>query len=128
MAKQSFELKHGIKLVEKMHKECVIREATTGDILDAQDAAEKLVMVPGRDGDPVPRLVVSDHRMGMELARRQIVSIGGIKGDPLSAEDFRLVHPEDLEIIQAELEKLDGAGAEEVLAQRGRSEGVGDSD
>lgn len=128
MAKQSFELKHGIKLVEKLHKECVIREATAGDILDAQDAAEKLVTAPGRDGEPVPRLLVSDHRMGMELARRQIVRIGDIKGDPLSREDFRELHPEDMEIINNELDKLDGAGAEEVLAQRGRSEGVGDSD
>ncbi|EJI0962862.1 TPA: hypothetical protein LZR68_005262, partial [Escherichia coli] len=62
----------------EMQYDVTLRELTAGDLIDAQAAAEKLVM--SKEG---PVLVSSPSRMGLEMLRRQIASVGCIKG-PLS--------------------------------------------
>lgn len=116
---------HGLKIGEIVCKDVVLREATAGDVLDAQEAAERLMMVPTQNGVE-PMLVVSPSRVGVEVLRRQIVSIGDVSG-PLDLKLMHKLHPEDLNLLLAKSEQLDGAAVaqtQEGVAQRGR----GDSD
>jgi len=114
--RHTFELEDGLQLVENVHKKCVVRQLTAGDILDAQTESERLMVTPGGYS-----LVTSDSLLGFHLARRQIVSLGDIPG-PLKVEDMRQLSGRDLHMIETELENLDKAVAE-ALAQRGRDEG-----
>lgn len=116
-------LKHGLKPAKERHTECVLREPSAGDIFDAQDAAERLVMTPNG-----PALVLSEVRLGNEMSRRQIVRIGGIEGNPLQESHFRDLHPEDLKAIEVALDDMDSIAGKELSAERGRDKGVGDSD
>lgn len=117
----SFELEDGLLLVQKTHKKCVIRPLTAGDILDAQQDSERLMATPNGF-----ELVVSDSALGFHLARRQIVTLGDIKG-PLKVDDMRLLSGRDLNKIHKELEALDEAVAG-ALAKRGRDAGAGATD
>lgn len=117
---------HGLKIGETECKDVVLREASAGDVLDAQEAAERLMMVPNSDGGFEPMLVVSPSRVGVEVLRRQIVSIGDLSG-PLDLKLMHRLHPEDLNRLLAKSEQLDGAAVaqtQEGATQRGR----GDSD
>lgn len=124
MAEDRFELIDGYQPVETVHKECVIRSATAGDVIDAVEAAEKPIVT----AEGVV-LVVSDHRMGLEMARRQIVRIGGVDG-PLSVAQMRELTATDFDLIQEHLVKLDGPAkdASKTLGERGRPSGSGGSD
>ncbi|NVF15012.1 phage tail assembly protein [Vreelandella maris] len=116
---------HGLKIGEAVCKDAKLREATAGDVLDAQEAAERLMMVPTQNGIE-PMLVVSPSRVGVEVLRRQIVSIGDVSG-PLDLKLMHRLHPEDLNLLLAKSEQLDGAAVaqtQEGTTQRGR----GDSD
>lgn len=115
--RHEFELEDGLQLVENVHTKCVVRPLTAGDILDAQTESERLMATPSGYS-----LVTSDNLLGFHLARRQIVSLGGITG-PLKVEDMRQLSGRDLHKLETELEKLDKAVAE-ALAQRGRDQGA----
>jgi phage FluMu protein gp41 len=117
----SFELEDGLQLVEKTHTTCVVRPLTAGDILDAQQDAERLMATPNGY-----QLVVSDSAMGFHLARRQIVRLGDIPG-PLSVDDMRKLSGRDMERINKQLDGLDQAVAG-ALADRGRDAGAGATD
>ena len=124
--KISVPLIHGLKIGEAVCKDVVLREATAGDVLEAQEAAEKLMMVPNAEGGFEPMLVVSPSRVGVEVLRRQIVSIGDVSG-PLDLKLMHRLDPEDLNLLLAKSEQLDGAAVaqtQEGATQRGR----GDSD
>ncbi|MDF9346378.1 phage tail assembly protein [Escherichia coli] len=71
-----------------------LRELTAGDLIDAQAAAEKLVM--SKEG---PILVSSPSRMGLEMLRRQIASVGCIKG-PLSMALIRKLSADDFSVCR----------------------------
>lgn len=124
--KISVPLIHGLPIGEAFCKDVVLREATAGDVLEAQEAAEKLMMVPNAEGGFEPMLVVSPSRVGVEVLRRQIVSIGDVSG-PLDLKLMHRLDPEDLNLLLAKSEQLDGAAVaqtQEGTKQRGR----GDSD
>ena len=78
-----FELEHGIKItengVEETHKKVTLRELTAADLFAAQEASEVLRVTPK---DSI-ELVMSNARLGREILRRAIVSIGNLPG-PIS--------------------------------------------
>ncbi|EHQ0126168.1 hypothetical protein KV644_003677 [Salmonella enterica] len=84
-----------------------LQELNTGMMLAAQEVAEKVVMVPG-PASSQPELVVSPTILGAELTRRRIRRVGVING-PLSRELLNKLTPEDLGLINAEIEKMDSA-------------------
>ncbi|SNR59556.1 Mu-like prophage FluMu protein gp41 [Humidesulfovibrio mexicanus] len=101
MANLTFSLHYGLKIGEDVLKEVVLREMTAGDILDAKEDAEKMVLAP--EG---PVLVTSPTRFGTELLRRQIVKIGNLSG-PIALSELKRLHPADLNMIQAKADEID---------------------
>jgi phage FluMu protein gp41 len=114
MALMTFELTHGYMLGEKAQHEVGLRELNSGDYIDAQLAAEKVVVV---DGKAVA--YTSDVLYGLELLCRQVEYIGEVKG-PLSSKDLRKLHQDDFKLMQEKALELDEMIVQE-LEQRGRS-------
>lgn len=117
-------LAHGLTVGDALLKEVVLREATAGDVLEAQEAAERLVFAPTANGAE-PVLVPSPSRVGVEVLRRQIVSIGDVSG-PLELKLLHKLHPEDLNLLLAKSDELDGAAVGQMsdgASQRGRDDG-----
>ncbi|MGQ5745868.1 hypothetical protein HMPREF3138_20975 [Serratia sp. HMSC15F11] len=104
---------------ETTHKEVTLRELGSKDIVDAQLAAERVVI--GENGKAVA--YCSEVLMGLELLRRQIASIGSIPG-PLSLKQLYHLHPEDLKLLTAKADALDDLLTE--VADRGRPDADGD--
>jgi phage FluMu protein gp41 len=122
-----FELIHGLALGEKLHKHVELRAPTAGDVIDAQEEAEKLVYAM-QDGNLAPQLVTSPSLAGTHVLRRQIVKLGEIQG-PLDLDVLRKLHLEDFELIQVKVAELDQALAARRAASevntRGRDDGGG---
>ncbi|MFV2241665.1 phage tail assembly protein, partial [Escherichia coli] len=119
MAEMTFELKHGLltgkgTADETLHKTVKLRELTASDVIDAQLAAERVVL--GENGKAVA--YCSEVLMGLEMMRRQVAAIGSIPG-PLDMRQLRMLHPADLELISTKAAALDDM-LEEV-ATRGRT-------
>jgi len=117
MALITFELDHGLKAEGSdgeslLYREVGLRELTTNDLIDAQLAAEKVVVHQG--GKAVA--YTSDVLYGLELLRRQIAYIGEVKG-PIDIKTIRKLHTEDFDLIQRKAQELDQA-LEEDLARR----------
>jgi phage FluMu protein gp41 len=108
------ELKKGLKVGDTVHTTAEIREATAGDLIEATEESEKLYQAP--DGSYV--LVASSTMVGLNTMRRQIVRIGDHSG-PLTMGELKSLSAADINILQAESNKLDGAVIAEV-ADRGR--------
>jgi len=111
-------LTHGLRVGEDVLFEAEIREATAGDVIEAQEEAEKLMISQG-----LPVLVPSPTRVGVGLLRRQLARIGDVQG-PLALAEIKRLHPDDLQKLQNAAETLDSA-AGEALSERGRDAGVG---
>ncbi|AMM81375.1 hypothetical protein AW43_02805 [Pasteurella multocida subsp. multocida PMTB2.1] len=107
-------LKTGLMYGDEPQYDVVLRDLTTGDLIDAELAAERLML--DKQGNPV--LVASQVLFSYELLRRQIASIGKLQG-PLSLAQLRSLTPEDLALINAALETVESAKAQKVL-ERGR--------
>lgn len=118
MATLKGQLQHGFKIGETLHLDYELREVSAGDILDAMEESEKLVMVPG--DRPRPELVASPTLVGVNTLRRQIVRLGTYPG-PLTLVELKRLHPADLGLLQTEAELLE-AGAAPEAAQRGRAD------
>ncbi|HAM3643476.1 TPA: phage tail assembly protein [Escherichia coli] len=123
MAELTFELKHGLltgkgTADETLHKTVKLRELTASDVIDAQLAAERVVL--GENGKAVA--YCSEVLMGLEMMRRQVAAIGSIPG-PLDMKQLRMLHPADLELISTKAAALDDM-LEEV-ATRGRTDAAG---
>lgn len=100
-------LPYGKDEAAQMQVDVELQELSTGMMLAAQEAAEKVVMMPGPAGSQ-PELVVSPTILGAELTRRRIRRIGVING-PLSRELLNKLTPEDLSVINAGIEEMDSA-------------------
>lgn len=107
-------LEYGVGDDAEMQYDVTFRELTAGDIIDAQLASERVVET--RSG---PQLVSSAAQMGFELLRRQIGSIGCIKG-PLSMVMLKKLSPLDFERLSIASEMKDSAAAAKLAAERGR--------
>lgn len=97
----------------EMQYDVTLRELTAGDLIDARAAAEKLVM--SKEG---PVLVSSPSRMGLEMLRRQIASVGCIKG-PLSLALMRKLSVDDFQRLSLATEMHDMAVAASLTQERG---------
>lgn len=122
MAEHKLTLAKGITIGSVANTLATLRQLTAGDVIEAMEEAEKLLMVPGPNGFE-PRLVHSPALMSVHSLRRQIASIGEVKG-PLEMEMFNTLSDEDLALLQEGCEKLDAAIAAS-LEQRGRSAAAG---
>ncbi|WP_153448481.1 phage tail assembly protein [Vibrio algicola] len=114
MAIMTFELPHGYKAGETTHLEVGLRELSSGDYIDAQLAAEKVVMQNG-----VAVAYTSDVMYGLELLMRQVEFIGSVQG-PLSIKELRKLHADDFNLLQQKASELDQLLIKELEA-RGRS-------
>ncbi|MBY8218929.1 phage tail assembly protein [Vibrio fluvialis] len=113
MAILTFSLQHGYKVGESTHLEVGLKELNSGDYIDAQVAAEKVIVHEGK-----AVAYTSDVMYGLELLVRQVEYIGQVQG-PLSVKELRKLHQDDFMMIQKKAQELDAMIAEE-LAQRGR--------
>lgn len=116
MAIMTLELKQGFTVGESTHTEVGLRKLTTGDYIDAQLAAEKVVVQNNK-----AIAYTSDVLFGLEMLCRQVEYIGAIQG-PFTIKDFRKLHEDDFQMIQEQAGALDNQLAE-ALAERGRSGG-----
>lgn len=113
-----FRLKTGLMFGDDPQLDVETRELNTQDLIEAECAAERLLM----DGQGNPVLVVSQVLFNYELVRRQIKRIGKISG-PISLKQLGSLTPEDLEIINAMLTAQEMAKTTaQGLDQRGRVE------
>lgn len=115
-------LADGLKIGATVYHELHLRGLTARDLLDAQDAAEKVVAA--KDG---LALVSSPARMGMELLRRQIKCLtedGQTHNGPLGPDELGRLSVRDLSAVQAAadaLDALDALRAGEGATRRGRN-------
>ena len=113
----------GVVLGNDTYTIAVVRSLTFGDIMEAQEASEKVVAT-GKELS----LIASPAAMGRETLRRQIARLetaDGKKHDgPLSLEELRRLHPVDVEIIDntiAHMDKVDALKLARGLEERGRT-------
>ncbi len=122
MGKVTVQLEHGLKVGDDLLTEAEIREATAGDLIEAQEEAERLVYAM-RDGRMEPTLVASPVRLGVEVLRRQIVRIGNMSG-PIDLAQIKQLSPLDLNRLEGAARELENAreatDAPREVAQRGR--------
>lgn len=104
---------------EATHMEVTLRELGSKDIVDAQLAAERVVI--GENGKAVA--YCSEVLMGLELLRRQVATLGSIPG-PLSLKQIYALHPKDLDLLTQKADALDGLLTE--VSERGRPDAAGD--
>lgn len=114
MAVMTFDLEHGLKAGESTHFEVGLRELESGDYIDAQLAAEKVLV---QDGKAI--CYTSDVLYGLQLLVRQVEYIGKVQG-PIDVKELRKLHQDDFKLLQIKASELDKLIAQE-LAERGRS-------
>jgi phage FluMu protein gp41 len=117
MATVTAHLIGGLEIGKTIHKEAELRELTANDLIESQQAAEKVILVPQPEGDPVAELVCSPVSAGLEALARQIVRIGDYKG-PLEIADLKkLKSAQDLGILQKAAQQLEAATLKPLVAQ-----------
>lgn len=124
MAETSVTLIDGYKVGDELLTDAVLRDVCSGDIINAQEESEKLVMTATG-----PELVPSPALVGVNILRRQIVRIGNVDG-PISLKEMKKLTPTDLNLLQGKADEMDAAVAAEAarkkLGERGRGSGVGE--
>ncbi|MBS0044502.1 phage tail assembly protein [Shewanella sp. M16] len=113
MAVMTFDLEHGLKVGETVNLEVGLKELETTDYIDAQLAAEKVII---QDGKAI--CYTSDVMYGLELLMRQVEYIGKVQG-PINIKELRKLHPDDFKLLHAKVSELDQLIMQE-LAERGR--------
>lgn len=120
MAQSIFPLKHGLPFGKdddaEMQMEVTLRELAGGDLIDARLESERVV-----ESASGPRLVCSPELLALNTLRRQVASIGKIKG-PLSMNDLRRLKVPDLLLLERQADAIDAAVLADKLGERGRSD------
>ncbi|WP_419057171.1 hypothetical protein [Kluyvera georgiana] len=98
----------------EMQYDIKFRELTAGDIIDAQMASERVVETKAG-----PQLVSSPSQMGLEMLRRQIATVGVIKG-PLSLILLKKMSQRDFHRVSLATDLRDVAQAAAMTPDRGR--------
>lgn len=130
MAETTVQLETGFAVGQDRLTEAVLREATAGDIIEAQAESERVVQVPGPRG-PEPQLVSSPSDCGVNVLRRQVVRLQGGKEPyqgPLSYNDMKRFTPTDLGLLQEAADEIDEAAAAESARREVGQRGRGDTD
>lgn len=117
MAEHVVTLPVGLKVGDAVHTEAVLRELTTRDLIEAGQAAERVVL--GDDG--AYHLVQSPTMAGVEMLCRQVARIGDVPG-PLTPPELFKLDGKDFLALQAGAEALDQAvvNAMRQASERGR--------
>tara|TARA_R110000787_G_scaffold26344_34_gene73787 strand:+ start:747 stop:1094 length:348 start_codon:yes stop_codon:yes gene_type:complete len=115
MARKIVALDGGWKIGETEYDEVELRDIHAGDLIEAGEAAERVVY----DTNGNPTLVQSPTRMSIEVLFRQIVRIGELKDVPVTREMLTGLGPEDLDKLTREAETLSAAA--EAAVARGRA-------
>lgn len=120
----SVELKDGLAVGGVTYHTLFLRPLTARDLLEAQDAAEKVVTT--KDG---LTLIASPARLSQELLRRQVKCLtedGRTHNGPLGLEELGRLSLRDIAAVQAGAENMDAADALRVgegMDRRGRNSG-----
>ena len=118
------ELKDGLAVGAMTYHTLLLRALTARDLLEAQDAAEKVVTT--KDG---LALVASPARLARELLRRQVKCLaedGLTHNGPLGLEELGRLSLRDIAAVQAGADAMDAADALRVgegMDRRGRNSG-----
>jgi phage FluMu protein gp41 len=129
MAEIKGTLKHGYKVGDEVYRDYVLREANAGDVIEANEESEKLVVFPNAEGRMEPQFVPSPTMVGVHVLRRQVKVIGPISG-PLPLVAMKTLHTDDMTQLQNDAEKLEQVEEIEALqavAHRGRSDSGGEA-
>lgn len=115
-------LQDGLTVSGDTYNVAIVKHLTAGEILDAQEEAERLVYA--KDGSM--GLVMSPARMAREALRRQVAKLENTNGKhdgPLNAKELGQFSSEDLSRLQAATALLDfsTALAAEGVQSRGRT-------
>jgi len=129
MADMTVSLTHGLKIGESVFKNAVVREATAGDYLECQEQSEKIVLVPGAgpNSPPEPMFISSPSLMSSLMLCRQVKSINEHSG-PLTLDELKSLHPEDLNLLMDATETLLSPTISSLSSEvsvRGRSDSSG---
>jgi len=136
MATLNVPLTHGLTIGETTYTTAVVREPNSGDVIEANEESEKLVLVPTSENGQmvdIPHLVQSPTMVGVHVLRRQVLALKDANGEsmsgPLELHELKQLHPEDLKALQVMAEKFDSLAAQAAKGadQRGRSDGSGQS-
>lgn len=126
--KVDVQLETGLNVGSVTFTQAHVRNLNTGDILAAQEEAERLVYT--KNGGMA--LVMSPIRMARESLRRQVSSLTNAEGvthnGPLSGEELGRLTTADLHRLQQAAETLDALTATSVaegLILRGRTDAGG---
>lgn len=118
------ELKDGLAVGSVTYHTLLLRPLSARDLLESQDAAEKVVTT--KDG---LALIASPARLSRELLRRQVKCLtedGQTHNGPLSLEELGRMSLRDMSALQAGAENMDAADAlraGEGMDRRGRNAG-----
>lgn len=119
MAELKSQLIDGLKIGEAVYKTVTLKEATAGDQMDAEQAAEMVYMAPTG-----PFVEASPSRLAVELLARQVSKLTGEAGaefdGAVTVTMLRSLSRGDLALLLTDREKLDSVAEREVLASRGR--------
>jgi phage FluMu protein gp41 len=122
----TIELTTPIKIGKNEHSALVLREAGGGDVIEAQEESEKLVITATG-----PQLVASPTLVGLNVLRRQIVSIGFVDG-PFDIVTLKRLSVPDLNKVQNAADEMDKAQAVQIakaeMDKRGRDDEHGADD
>lgn len=118
------ELKHGIKVGERIEKDFEVRSLTTGEMFECARASESLQhVIVGFDDNtkPIykPAYIESPAEMGRQTMLKRLVCIGSLEG-PFSNETLKTLDEEDGEIILNTIELMQSA-LPEVALEMGRT-------
>ena len=131
MAEITVTLIHGYKVGKETLKDAVLREVTAGDVIEAMEESEKIVMMPNESGQLEPQFVPSPTMVGVHVLRRQLKCIGNVSG-PFDLAEIKRLYPVDLKLLQDKADELDSAtdakAAPQAVTQRGRSNSNGGAD
>jgi len=129
-AEKEIQLEEPVTFGNHEYNFVVLREARTGDVLEAQEASEKVVMTA--EG---PQLASSPARMGNEMLARQVARLEGEQGTvqgPIQVDELKRFGVRDFNALMYESERLEGAAdaqhADKQATERGRDEGVDPAD
>jgi phage FluMu protein gp41 len=110
-----------IRIGKNEYSEITLREPTAGDVIEAQEEAEKLVLT--QDG---PALVASPSKVGLGVLRRQVAKIGDAIDGPIDITTLKRLTPIDLNRLQNAADAMDAAldaeASAALVARRGRAD------